>query len=289
MWCLYTLTWMISVRKRDLSLIEILWGVSFCIQTAIYYSKSLDYTFFHIFTPDRFSWEKFTFAALVFIHGLRLAAYLMARDSAKDQEDSRWAALRERFGKHFWWISYFYVFIPALLTNLLMGCTIYAFENKDKSSINHFEYWIGILTMIAGGLFGSIADLQKFSFDSQERNQGKLLDTGLWGLCRHPNYFGEALFWWGTFIVNYSAGTIWTIICPLLLHFMIVYVTGIPAAEKEARERYGSQYDEYCRRVPRFLPLRLFSHDMTRKGETSDTKEEDEHANNHHSKSKKRQ
>ena len=251
------MTWMISVKKSDLSLVDMLWGISFCIQTAIYYSKSLDYSFFHIFTPDRFSWEKVTFSFLVFTHGLRLSAYLMLRDATTDGEDKRWKKLRGRIGKNFWWVSFFYVFMPALLVNIIMGTTIYEFENSSKASINHLQYWIGILTMIAGGLFGSLADIQKYQFQNISSNKGKLLNTGLWSLCRHPNYFGETLFWWGTFIVNFAAGTVWTIICPLAFTFMIVYVTGIPAAEAQSREDFGSKYEEYVKNVAKFIPISL--------------------------------
>jgi len=116
-----------------------------------------------------------------------------------------------------------------------------------------------------------LAPLQTFKntfFLTGNKNNGKVLDTGLWALCRHPNYFGESLFWWGTYIVNYSAGRIWTIVCPLVFTLMVVYVTGVPVVEKQMREELGSQYEEYIKRVPKFIPLPfLGGNKITDKGE----------------------
>lgn len=39
--------------------------------------------------------------------------------------------------------------------------------------------------------------------------------TGLWQWSRHPNYFGEQLFWWGFALFAVSVGQSWTLIGPL--------------------------------------------------------------------------
>jgi steroid 5-alpha reductase family enzyme len=250
---LYSATWMLSVKMKDLSLVNFIWGISFSIQAIIYFYKSLEYSIFSFFS-QKFSWEKLTFYTLIFAHGIRLSAYLILRELGKG-EDRRWTKLREKFGNHFWWLSYFLVFLPAMQFNMMLGFLIYAFANVDKSSISHVSYWAGIFTMLLGGLIGSLADIQKYTFLTAKRNEGKILDKGLWGFSRHPNYLGEIIFWWGAFLVNFSASILWTIICPSLLTFMILFVTGIPVNERVMKEEHGQNFLDYAKRVPILIPF----------------------------------
>jgi steroid 5-alpha reductase family enzyme len=253
MFCLYSATWMLSVKMRDLSLVNFLWGISFSLQSVIYFYKSLDYSIFSFFT-HKFSWEKLTFDILIFAHGIRLSSYLILREVGRG-EDRRWSTLREKFGGHFWYLSYFLVFLPAMAFNMMLGSTVYAFANVDKGQISHLTYWVGIFTMLCGGLIGSLADIQKYTFQTAKRNEGKILDKGLWGVSRHPNYLGEILYWWGVFTVNFSAGILWTILGPIVLTFMILFVTGIPVNERMMKEEHGQDYIDYARRVPILLPF----------------------------------
>jgi steroid 5-alpha reductase family enzyme len=259
---------MLSVKMGDVTLVNFLWGISFSLQAVIYFYKSLNYSIFSFFT-EKFSWEKLTFCILIFAHGIRLSSYLILREKGKG-EDPRWKRIRERFGGHFWWLSYFIVFMPALFTNMLAGSLIYAFANIDKNKIGHLTYWGGILTMILGGLLGTLADVQKYKFKTAKRNEGKILDVGLWGISRHPNYLGEVIYWWGVYMINFSAGILWTIIAPIMLTFMILFVTGIPMNEGIMKQEHGQDYVDYARRVPIFIPF-IGGHAKGAKGEEEQT------------------
>jgi len=250
---LYSATWMLSVKTGDVTFANFLWGLSFSLQAIIYFYKSLEFSIFSFFT-EKFSWEKLTFTILIFAHGIRLSSYLILREHGQ-KEDRRYSKLREKFGGHFWWLSYFVVFMPAMVLNMIMGSTIYAFANVDKNNISHLSYWGGIFMMVFGGLMGSFADVQKYTFKMSKRNEGKILDQGLWGVSRHPNYLGELIYWWGVWMVNFSAGILWTIACPIVISVMILFFTGIPVAEKMLKEDHPQQYADYASRVPILLPF----------------------------------
>jgi steroid 5-alpha reductase family enzyme len=174
--------------------------------------------------------------------------------------------MREKFGKHFWWLSYFTIFLPAMSMNFLIGCVIYAFANAPKANISHISYWSGISMMLGGALFAAIADIQKYHFSTAKKNEGRVVDVGLWALSRHPNYLGEVVFWWGAFLVNFSAGILWTVISPIVLTMSVLFITGIPQVEKNMHEQYGQKYEEYARRVPVFFPIPFFGAGAKQKG-----------------------
>jgi hypothetical protein len=57
----------------------------------------------------------------------------------------------------------------------------------------------GVSIYAAGLGFEVVADRQKDAFRSKPENKGQFITEGLWSISRHPNYFGEALLWWGVF------------------------------------------------------------------------------------------
>ena len=86
---------------------------------------------------------------------------------------------------------------------------------------------------------------------SADPGDQKLLSEGIYGRIRHPRYI-EALLWvlGYSLIANYvGLYVLFVLSVPTL--FLIVLLE-----ERELRERFGTEYEEYCRRVPRFVPVR---------------------------------
>ncbi len=144
------------------------------------------------------------------------------------------------------------LFLPLLLVNGVgvgYGLPFY-FISRNPAPLG---LWDGaaLLVYLGGTLLHLGGDLQKIRFKSRPENQGKLLTTGLWGLCRHPNYFGDFLIYVAFALLAQNP---WAWIAPLL-NFLQYRFDAIPKNEAWAREGYGAAWDAYARRVKMFVPF----------------------------------
>jgi steroid 5-alpha reductase family enzyme len=81
-----------------------------------------------------------------------------------------------------------------------------------------------------------------------------VIPPGLWSLSRHPNYFGEVLFWWGLYLfvpLAYPAFW-WTIVGPLAI-LLLFLSTSIPLMERHLIAEHPD-YAAYQQQVSPFLP-----------------------------------
>ena len=76
---------------------------------------------------------------------------------------------------------------------------------------------------------------------------------GLWRYSRHPNYFGEAVFTLGLFIIACSVEKGWiTFYSPLIITLLLRYGSGVPILEKEFEKRPG--FEDYKKETNCFIP-----------------------------------
>lgn len=128
----------------------------------------------------------------------------------------------------------------------------------------------GLLVWLTGVLFESIGDAQLAAYRSLETRPA-VLDSGLWGWTRHPNYFGDACVWWGIWLVGGLASG-WviglaTVIAPIAMTWFLVQVTGVKLLEQTMMKRPA--YVEYASRTPRFIPRPPRGRHVSRGGEGS--------------------
>ena len=75
----------------------------------------------------------------------------------------------------------------------------------------------------------------------------------MWRYTRHPNYFGEAVLWWGIFFIGLgSPAGLWGLISPLTICFLLLKVSGIPMLE--AKYIGNPQFEAYKARTNAFFP-----------------------------------
>ena len=107
----------------------------------------------------------------------------------------------------------------------------------DASQAFQWSDYLGFAIFVIGFLCEVIGDMQLGShIASKDLTKGKFCKTGLWRYTRHPNYFGEALLWWGIFCISIAVPKGYlTFFCPLIIHLLLRYLSGVPPLERKAR------------------------------------------------------
>ena len=117
--------------------------------------------------------------------------------------------------------------------------------------------WLAMGGAATGFTIEAIADYQKNSF--KNKNPTQLCNTGLWSRSRHPNYFGEMLFWSSMWLVCSPALTPTQIalssLSPLTVTGLLLFVSGIPLLEKKYKKNYDKEYEKWKKNTNLLIPL----------------------------------
>lgn len=232
----------VSRRIDRVAVVDVAWGLSF---VAIALALAAVW-------PDAHSW---LLAALVAVWGGRLATHI-ARRSRGHGEDPRYEKM---LGGPGWQAGAATVVRKVFATQALVAWVISfplvvaaAYEVRSWAVVV-----VGVLVWAVGLFFEVVGDAQLEAYKARPReSRPTILDTGLWGWTRHPNYFGDACVWWGLWIAGaLSLGWVpglATVFAPVAMTFFIRNVTGAKLLEKTMSQREG--WDEYAARVPLFVP-----------------------------------
>lgn len=230
--------WLYAYRKTNVNIVDSLWSLFFLAASLVYIGVATETTVI--------SW---ILLVLVATWAMRLSIHLSLRNAHKS-EDHRYAAMRERnprFAKH----SLVTVFgLQAVLAWLISAPIAAALLAPASFGMLHL---FALLLFLTGFYFEAVADWQLAKFRSNPENRGKVLDTGVWRLSRHPNYFGEACIWWSFYLFALAAGHAWTLFSPLLMTFLLLRVSGVSLLEKDIEERRPG-YARYVETTSAFFP-----------------------------------
>ncbi len=238
---LMTTLWVISVILKNVSIVDMFWGMGFVIVN----------TFYFLNTETTLS--KIILFILVTLWGLRLSIYLAWRNIGKP-EDFRYQEFRKKYGdKNYWWISYFQTFLlqgilMGIISLPLLGVNLYA----TSKSLTVLDY-LGIVIWIIGFVFEAGGDMQLVRFKKDKSNKGKVLDKGFWRYTRHPNYFGDAAVWWGFGLLCLSVGSYWLVAGSVIMTLLIIKVSGVVLLEKTLKDQ-KPEYRDYIQKTSSFLP-----------------------------------
>lgn len=235
-----TFLWILSVRLRDASIVDICWGPGFVLLAWMYVA------WFGALSP-----RPILLAALVTVWGVRLAGHIFLRHRG---EDPRYGAMRAAHGAAFWWRSLGIVFwLQAVILWFVAFPLLVTAAAPGPSHVTAIDA-VGILVFATGFTFEAVGDYQLSRFRSDPSNRGKVLAAGLWRYTRHPNYFGDALVWWGLYVIALSAPFGWlTAGSPIAMTLLLIRVSGVALLERGLTATKPG-YSEYIERTSAFVP-----------------------------------
>jgi steroid 5-alpha reductase family enzyme len=235
-----TLVFILALAKKNNGIVDTAWGLGFIL-------VSLAVFLLHGDGQAR----QWLAVALVLIWGGRLVLHIHFRNRGKG-EDFRYAAWRKSWGKYFLLRSFGQIFMLQGFLLLLIIAPVLLIVGQKQSPLNLLD-GLGVLIWLTGFLFETIGDHQLSAFIKDPANRGKLMTRGLWNYTRHPNYFGEAALWWGIAIIALSAPRGWLgLTGPLVITFLLLFVSGVPLLEKKYRGR--PDFEDYKKRTSIFIP-----------------------------------
>ncbi len=233
--------WLISLVRRDASIADPFWGLGFAMTAWLAWLLN---------TP--LQPRGLLLVGLVTVWGGRLCLFLLWRHIGRG-EDHRYAAMRERHGQRFWWVSLLTVFWLQGLILWFIAFPIQVTAVVNAPTAFGIVDGCGLLLWSTGLFFESVGDWQLRRFRSQPANAGRVLDTGLWRFTRHPNYFGDCCVWWGLYLIATAGGAGWTIGSPLLMTYLLLRVSGVTLLEADISNR-RPEYAAYQARTNAFFP-----------------------------------
>lgn len=145
--------------------------------------------------------------------------------------------MRRKHGERFAIVSLYTVFGLQGVLMFVVSLPI-TMGQRDTRAGAGFIVLLGFVVWIVGLYFEAVGDAQLARFKRDPRNAGQIMDQGLWALTRHPNYFGDALVWWGLAIVGSSQGAgVWAFLGAAVMTVLLVRVSGAAMLDRLLAKR----------------------------------------------------
>jgi steroid 5-alpha reductase family enzyme len=201
--------------------------------------------------------------AVILLWSLRLTGNWALRWTGFDREDWRYAAYR-RNGPVVWHLANLFGIhlMPTLLVFAGMVPVCFALDaqavsSQETSSLALSPLAIlGAAAAVAAVAIEWIADFQMDRFRKREGTSGGFVDEGLWKYSRHPNYFGEVLFWWSLWAMQAGIAPtphLFVGTGAILITLLFLFVSVPMMERRNLATRPG--YADYKRKVSMLVPF----------------------------------
>ena len=229
----------VSLVSKKADIIDIYWGPSFLLSCLTLLLINKNSSFPHLIL-----------VIIVGIWAIRLGSYLYIRNMGHP-EDIRYSKMRSKYGN----VGLF--FINYLIQAILIA--IVSLPLQSVLSTNNLELniisWLSGIIALAGITIEALSDKQLKAFKKDTLNNGKVMSLGLWNYSRHPNYFGNSLFWWGISIYSLSLTfELIVLVSPIIMTYFLLKVSGVSMLESQIKHTKDG-YKEYIDTTSAFIIL----------------------------------
>lgn len=236
----------LSLIKKDNGVVDSFYGLGFILIALYSYFALCDGT------QDL---RATIITVCVLLWGIRLSYRITLRNTGKG-EDFRYKAWRDLWmaKSHAYFVvrSFLQIYLLQGLIILTISLPV-IFANTVSSYSFSYLNAFGLLLWVIGFFFEVEGDHELDTFIRNPNKPSSILKTGLWKYTRHPNYFGEALMWWGIFVMVIPMPYFWyTLVSPLLITLLVRFISGVPMLEK--RFEGNPEFAEYVKKTNAFIP-----------------------------------
>ena len=254
---LYILIFLYSLRIRDNSIVDVFWWGGFMVIAILTFIDSMK------------GIPQIVTTGLIILWWLRIVWHIGIRKLKDHKEDPRYAKWREE-----WWNGWYFlirsflqvymfqmilmliVATPIFIVNLSVipaNAGIYFFDTglQVKPGMTE-QFLLMIWTTIAlvWLIFETIADRQLSKFINTKK-PWQIFTWGLYRYSRHPNYFGESVFWLGISLIALPFSYLW-LIGWMTITFLLLFVSWVPL--QEARYIGRPEWEVYKSRTSVLIP-----------------------------------
>ena len=237
----------VAQLKKDNSIIDVAYGLTFILVAFELASKKIET---HTLAP-----ASIVILFLITLWGLRLSYRIFMKNRGKG-EDFRYLTWRKVWLQHgaryYFARAYLQIFIlqGVVISIVLLPFTLTLTTTSHSNSL----LLVGLVIWILGFFFEVVGDKQLDTFIHKKNKTGTIMKTGLWKYTRHPNYFGESTMWFGIAFIAYSSGvSLFIFLSPLLITYLLLFVSGIPMLEKKWKG--NPEWEVYKKKTSPFFPL----------------------------------
>ncbi|WP_297800873.1 DUF1295 domain-containing protein [uncultured Brevundimonas sp.] len=242
----FALVWTISLKLKDPTIVDAYWGLGTVVLAISTFIQS-----------DGPLLRNALLTGICAAWGVRLFGYMIWRWRVHGA-DRRYERLYEKVKETKGWSFGFFTLVSICVTQaplqFLMSLPVQLGQINRTPDVGVIG-WIGVAIAVFGLIFEIIADGQLARFKLKPENKGKVMQSGLWRYSRHPNYFGESLFWWGLFLIAAETTTgLFAIVGPAFLTWTLMKWSGAPTMEYRMRKT-KPEYADYIARTSGFVPM----------------------------------
>lgn len=253
----YIILFLVSIKIQDNSIVDIFWGMGFVMIAGLSFWDS----------PKLL--PQLIMTGLIFLWGIRLVSHIGLRKWHEKREDARYATWREEWGSGWYFIVrsflqvyllqmalLFVIALPVLIVNHgIFTADIFRFQtdlmDEDVLLFIVPAIWvIWVLLSIIGLIVEIIADRQLATF-LKIKKPGEIFTRWLYKYSRHPNYFGESVFWLGISLISLPFSYI-GFISWISITILLLFVSGVPL--QEARYAGRMNWELYKAKTSVFIP-----------------------------------